>query len=445
MRYLSLLVLLNTAAAVFTFAAAEPAQDVRPVRVLILTGANNHDWQATTPELKKLFGGSPRFKVLEVLADPSKISTEKLAGCDVVVSNWSAFPAMTGHQWGADAEKAFVDWMRAGHGFVVFHAASATSQDWPEFQQLVGLTWGLDKTGHGVYSTFKVTVSEQSHPITAGLTDFWITDELWHKMVSIGEPQYQVLCKAFSSQQWSGSNRFEPALICTSLEKGRGVNLILGHDVHAMQNPGWRTLMLRSAEWAATGRVTLSVPSDWPHTAAAAAVVGVDLDAVMKGVAGYRLGQPRRDLLLLEQLVNHATSLTGDAGAAARKRLSEKMTAVLADDAPPEAKVFICSQICLVGSAEQAPVIAPLLADEALSNAARYALERMPFAEARRTLRDALGRSGGKIRIGIINSLGNLHDTESTAALTVLQSDSDAVTADAATAALARIRGEKDN
>jgi len=151
---------------------ATNAPAAEPLRVLILTGANNHDWKATTPVLREIIEQCPRFQVVDVLEDPSRVTAELLAGCDVTVSNWSAYPEMTGHQWGAKAEQDFVTWVQAGHGFVVFHAAAATSQDWPEFQQLVQLTWGLNTTAHGAYHTFKVTVRAVSRdPVTVKLAD----------------------------------------------------------------------------------------------------------------------------------------------------------------------------------------------------------------------------------------------------------------------------------
>ena len=125
------------------------------------------------------------------------------SGCDVIASNWSAYPEMAGHQWGEQAERAFVEWIKAGHGFVVFHAAAATSQDWPEFQQLVQLTWGIDKTSHGAYHTLKVTVRDSNHPITRGMRDFWITDELWHNMVNLTGQEMHALCEAFSEPDFA--------------------------------------------------------------------------------------------------------------------------------------------------------------------------------------------------------------------------------------------------
>ncbi len=309
-------------AGLVAISAAASAADKAHVRVLILTGANNHDWRQTTPVLKSLFEGDERFTVVGVVENPSSLTAAAFARCDVVVSNWSAYPAMTGRQWGREAEGAFVDFVRSGKGFVAFHAASATSQDWPEFQQLVGLTWGLEKTGHGSLGPLRVTIADKDHPITKGMVDFWTVDELWHNMVAIAKPEYRILCTAFSRLDQRGSGKYEPALICTQLGKGRGVNLILGHDVAAMRNVGWRTLMLRSAEWAATGAATVPIPADWPTTSLAAIATNLDADAVLKGAAAYRFGQSRQALLAVEQLVMYSSSLPdsaagGTAGGAA--------------------------------------------------------------------------------------------------------------------------------
>jgi type 1 glutamine amidotransferase len=286
-------------AALLLMAAATTATE--PLRVLILSGANNHDWKSTTPVLRQLVETCPRFKVIDVIEDPSQVTAELLNRCDVIASNWSAYPEMAGHQWGEKAERDFVDWVKAGHGFVVFHAASATSQDWPAFQQLVKLTWGIDKTSHGAYHTLKVTVRDSDHPITRGMRDFWITDELWHNMVNLTGQEVRAVCEAFSEPDFGGTGKFEPVVVPTALGEGRGLNIVLGHDARAMKNIGWQTLMLRGLEWAATGDVTIPIPEDWPQTAAAALITGLDLDAAIQGVAAYRDGQAREPLGLVQQ------------------------------------------------------------------------------------------------------------------------------------------------
>jgi type 1 glutamine amidotransferase len=237
------------------FAAVEPTK----LRVLILSGLNNHDWRSTTPVIKKMFTDCARFGTVDVTEDPAGLNAAALARYDVLVSNWTPYPE-TRRSWPPETEAAFLDFVRKGGGFVVFHASACTFQVWPEFQQLIALTWKANHTAHGTYHTFKVSVEDRTHPIAQGLTDFYTTDELYHQMVQMAEQPLHVVFKAFSAKAEAGTGRDEPVLVCTELGRGRGVNLVLGHDVAAM-GAGFRTLLLRSAEWAATGRVTLPPPA----------------------------------------------------------------------------------------------------------------------------------------------------------------------------------------
>ena len=428
-----------TVAMVALLAVVAAATGGEPLRVLILSGANNHDWRATTPVLRQIVEECPRFKIVDILEDPSRITAGLLDGCDVIVSNWSAYPAMTGHQWGEKGERDFVEWVKAGHGFVVFHAASATSQDWPEFQQLVRLTWGVDKTGHGAYHTFKVTVRDNHHPITQGMKDFWITDELWHNMVTLSGEELQPLCEAFSEPDFAGTGKFEPVVVPTTLGQGRGLNIVLGHDAQAMKNVGWRTLMLRGLEWAATGEVTIPIPQDWPHTAAAAVVTGGDLDAAIQGLAAYRDGQAREPLGLVAQWAAGANALTDARREQARRDLADRLVTLLQPDVVPEIRAFVCDRLAEVGGDVHVAAIATCLGDERLSVHACNALMRIRSTAALLALHAALDTTRGLPRIGIIHSLGQLRDSRSATPLIDLLADSDTEVAKAAATALGEV------
>ncbi|MGD0091848.1 MAG: ThuA domain-containing protein [Planctomycetota bacterium] len=232
-----------------------------PLRLLILSGKNNHNWQQTTPVLQKMFTGSGRFTV-EVTNNPAELKEESFAKYDVIVSNWTLFPDVKKRIWDEKTEKAFLDFVRGGKGFVLIHAASTVFYTWPEFQELAGSWWKMDQTGHGQYHKFTVTIADKEHPVTRGLKDFAITDELWHRAGTAGE--LKTLCSAFSDKAKGGSGQNEPVVHWRECGKGRCFHIILGHDAAAMQNVGFQTLTLRGAEWAATGKVTLPIPENWP-------------------------------------------------------------------------------------------------------------------------------------------------------------------------------------
>jgi len=227
--------------------------DKNRLKLLILSGMNNHPWQETTPVLESLYRDSGRFDVVTTLK-PSSLTKEMLTEFDVVVSNWTNYPSEQ-RVWGEQAENALVNFVREGKGFVVFHASSVCFHDWQNFQKIVGATWKEDKTDHGDLHTFQVMIEDNNHPITEGLEPFRIHDELWHRMEI--QPGTHILCRAYSDPEQGGSGRNEPLAFTTSFGKGRGFNLVLGHDTNAMANPSWKRLMMRGTEWAATGKVTI--------------------------------------------------------------------------------------------------------------------------------------------------------------------------------------------
>ncbi|MEM6329184.1 MAG: ThuA domain-containing protein [Planctomycetota bacterium] len=229
--------------------------DVNSVRVLLLTGQNNHDWRATTPVLVEAIKQAGRFE-LSVEMKPWAMQPAALDNCDVVLSNWSTWPDTEADPWPADVKQAFLRKIEQGAGLVVVHAGSSVHYAWPEFQALVGATWRRGKTWHGPRHTFTVSPVGK-HPITDGLKPFDTFDELWRDMAPTGD--FRVLATADTSAD-KRPGPAAPMLLTTTRGEGRGVNLVLGHDARAMSDPNFQTLLLRSLEWAATGRVTLTHP-----------------------------------------------------------------------------------------------------------------------------------------------------------------------------------------
>jgi type 1 glutamine amidotransferase len=144
--------------------------------------------------------------------------------------------------------------IRDGHGFVAVHAGSSVFYDWPEFQQIGGGSWKPGQTGHGHIHQFAVKPLNEDHPVTRGLTNFLTTDELWHRTAL--QTNIQVLATAYSAPDKGGTGRDEPVVFITHFGQGRSFTLLLGHDVRAMESDGFKTLLRRGTEWAATGIVS---------------------------------------------------------------------------------------------------------------------------------------------------------------------------------------------
>ena len=269
---------LATALMLSAAAGLAGAESKSALRVLLLTGQNNHNWKETTPALQKILTTSRRFTV-EVTEHPEQCPPEALRTCDVVLSNWNELGPVK--SWPEPFRNALLEFVRNGGGFVVVHAGGTMFGDWLEFQKLIGATWGAG-TGHGARHAFEVKFTDVPHPITQGLVPFKITDELWHRMVA--QPDKQILATAFSAPAKGGSGKDEPMVMVTQFGKGRGFNLVLGHDLQAIENPNFQTLLLRGTEWAATGRVTI-VSAD---TAANPDGEKLDTGSAERGVRGAR-------------------------------------------------------------------------------------------------------------------------------------------------------------
>lgn len=226
----------------------------RPLRVLIFSGQNNHDWQLTTPELQRILTQSGRFTV-DITEHPETCNAETLARYDVILSNWNTFgEKATIKDWPPEMREAFVNFVRNGGGSVVVHAGGSSFLDWADYQKIIGGTWVPKTTGHGPRHEFEVKFTTADHPIVRGLAPFRTTDELWHRMVL--QPEMTVLATAFSAPDMKGTGKDEPMVIVTQFGKGRGFTMALGHDVEAMQSPGFQALLIRGTEWAATGKVS---------------------------------------------------------------------------------------------------------------------------------------------------------------------------------------------
>lgn len=394
------------------------------LKVLILTGQNNHNWKETTPRLQKILTDSRRF-IVDVTEHPEQCSPDTFAKYNVILSNWNSFGNAPIKDWPTPTKEALLKFVRDGGGLVVVHAGGCMFPDWTDFHKMIGATWGKG-TGHGARHMFEVKITEPNHPITQGMKSFTTMDELWHGMVA--QPEKKVLATAFSAKERGGSGQDEPVVMVTEFGKGRCFNLVLGHDTTAMKTPGFRALLLRGTEWAATGKVTLPPVPPLP--------TAEQMDTALKAISGYRFGQSREPLVNLEDMVFSVTNQEES-----KKLLASKLAAMLSSDATTEAKQFLCKQLSLIGGAAEVPALARLLTDKDLAFYARYALERIPGEEALIALRSALPSASGSTRVGLINSLAVRGDEKAIPLIANIITGADEVTCEAAINALGKIGG----
>lgn len=265
------------------------------VRVLILSGRNNHDWRSTTPFLRKTLVDTGRFDV-RVEEEPMGITGATLAAYDLLVLDYD------GPRWGEATEKAVENFVKSGKGLVAVHAASYAftglevlgdkhrlmglkEPPWPEYLKMIGGWWtlGPPKTAHAPRHCFTVEVSDFLHPITNGLrSSFVVSDELYHSHQM--SPDAHVLVTAYDDPANGGTGKDEPMIWTMNYGRGRTLYTALGHDTAAMQEGVFVSTFVRGAEWAATGAVTLPLDA-----ATAAPPLPAEADSAGNGPKPLRL------------------------------------------------------------------------------------------------------------------------------------------------------------
>lgn len=209
--------------------------------VVILTGANNHNWQATTPVLKQILEDSGRFTV-EVVTDPEQLTEERLRELDVLLSNWNAFGKNKPAPWSEKLKKAYLDFVRNGGGHVAVHAGSSSFYDWDEYHRICLATW-KDGTGHVKPHEFEVRISNPDHPISRGLENFSTTDELWYK--PFVQPDAEIMAESYSKT----TGNWEPTALTGRYGAGHCFTLLLGHTTENMQSDGFKDLLVNGTAW----------------------------------------------------------------------------------------------------------------------------------------------------------------------------------------------------
>lgn len=227
------------------------------IQILILSGSNNHEWQETTPFLEDLFEASGNFKT-DVTNQPDTLNYDIIKNYDVIVNNWNSWPE-NDIRWNSELESGILKYLNEGGGLVFFHASTSVFYKWPEFREITTASWE-EKTGHGKNDTVKVFIENKTHTITRGMNDFKIFDELWIN-ARVNE-NFTVLGSATDKTQKAAGNNKQPAIFVKEEGDGRIFHTILGHDVEAMESDGFKQLMLRGTEWAATGKVTMKLPKE---------------------------------------------------------------------------------------------------------------------------------------------------------------------------------------
>jgi uncharacterized protein len=260
------------------------------IRVLLLDGESGgpyHNWELTTPILKKELEETGLFEVTVATAPHADGDftnfKPQFGNYQVVVSN------LDSADWPSGLRSEFEQYVRNGGGFVVVHAADNAFPNWVAYNQMTGIGGWRGRTekagprwyfkdgklvsdtspgkagAHGARLPFQITVRDPEHPIMKGLPPVWMhaPDELYGTLRGPGK-NMTILATAHSDPENKGTGNDESMLMTLKFGKGRISHTTLGHDAVALSGVGFITTFQRGTEWAATGKVTQKLPPGFP-------------------------------------------------------------------------------------------------------------------------------------------------------------------------------------
>lgn len=169
-------------------------------------------------------------------SDPSVLNTETLNQYDALMI-YANHDSITTSQ-----EKALLDYVSSGKGFLPIHCASFCFQNSPDYIKLVGGQFQKHDT-----AVFTPEIIQKEHPITQGLSAFEAWDETYvhHKLSDD---------RTVLMERVEGDHR-EPWTWVKQHGAGRVFYTASGHDERVWENAGFQQLVLKGIAWVVSDDV----------------------------------------------------------------------------------------------------------------------------------------------------------------------------------------------
>ena len=288
----------NTCLALLFFTANVSAlvtQKTHEIKLLIVDGFSNHDWQRTTQSVVHILYTYKGFKI-DLSTSPDNSATKDqieswspdFSAYDVVLLNCNDRGVTV--NWSNTTRKNLERFVDGGGGLYIFHSANNGFENWDEYNKMIGLGWRNknfgkaaiveddgtvkkveagdgENTSHGARVNVLVT-RIGNHPIQKGLPGSWIYADIEVYTYARG-PMKNVTILTYAKDELYKKNF--PVEWVVRYGKGRVYNSSLGHFWKDQENPegmrcaAFQTEMIRALQWLAKVKVDASLPGDFPN------------------------------------------------------------------------------------------------------------------------------------------------------------------------------------
>ncbi|MEP4079342.1 PQQ-dependent sugar dehydrogenase [Haloferula sp.] len=305
---------------IFTAIVSLATSAFAEVKVLLIEGASNHDWEHRIEILESILSRDGTFE-LDVSVTPASVGdpawstwNPNFAAYDVVISGYSNSAGAA--DWPAAVKSSFESYVSTGGGFLAFHEANQSFVDWPAYQEMVGLGWTDGSTGtavainpdesleyfspgQGSYTGHgdraDVLVSRLgSHPIHAGLPVAWMAADLEVVRYARGPASNLTILSYATDPDPEGGQAAKqwPVEWTVNYGSGRVYSSTYGHlwvgqdEPIGMRCAAFQETFVRALKWCAGEDPGMVAPNDFPDQSV------ISIRPHSEGLAGFGGPQP---------------------------------------------------------------------------------------------------------------------------------------------------------
>ena len=211
-------------------------QEIVPRQVLYVTHSAGfkHSSLPLSHEIFKKIGKDSGYFEVTATNDVDQITPEGLEKYDLVAfyttGDKGKFPLSE------ENRQFFIDWVKDGHGFVGFHAATDTYKDWQPYYEMIGGSFD----GHPWHEDVLIDIEDPTHPSVLHLDTQWkIKDEIY-QFKNYDRSRLHIIMSLNPVSEAGKARREDgdvPIAWCREFGKGKVFYTSLGHREDVWTNP----------------------------------------------------------------------------------------------------------------------------------------------------------------------------------------------------------------